>query len=94
MRVLFDKALDSHLCICFKSQKNRHKPRSVKMGLNAFAKSIDSCQPAHSAQADMAETFRYPEIFCMLTHYHTMPHFEALKIYSCGELCEKRRYCL
>ena len=25
-----------------------------------------------------------------LTHYHTMPHFDALKIYSCGKYCEKR----
>ena len=26
-----------------------------------------------------------------LTHYHTMPHFDALKIYSCGKHREKRR---
>ena len=29
-----------------------------------------------------------------LTHYHTMPHFDTLKIYSCGKHCEKRRNCL
>ena len=29
-----------------------------------------------------------------LTHYHTMPHFDALKIYRCGKHCEKRRNCL
>ena len=29
-----------------------------------------------------------------LTHYHTMPHFHALKIYSCKKNCEKRRNCL
>ena len=29
-----------------------------------------------------------------LTHYHTMLHFDALKIYSCGKHCEKRRNCL
>ena len=29
-----------------------------------------------------------------LTHYHTMPHFDALKIYSCGKHGEKRRNCL
>ena len=23
-----------------------------------------------------------------------MPHFDALKIYSCGKHCEKRRHCL
>ena len=26
------------------------------------------------------------------THYHTMPRFDALKIYSCGRNCEKRRF--
>ena len=29
-----------------------------------------------------------------LTHHQTMPHFDALKIYSCGKHCEKRRNCL
>ena len=29
-----------------------------------------------------------------LTHYHTMPHFDTLKIYSCGKHFEKRRNCL
>ena len=28
---------------------------------------------------------------CGLTHYHTMPHFDTLKIYSCGKHHEKRR---
>ena len=31
---------------------------------------------------------------CSLTHYHTMLHFDTLKIYSCGKHCEKRRNCL
>ena len=26
--------------------------------------------------------------------YHAMSHFDALKIYSCGKHCEKRRNCL
>ena len=26
-----------------------------------------------------------------LTHYHTRQHFDAVKIYSCGKHCEKRR---
>ena len=26
-----------------------------------------------------------------LTYYHTIPHFDALKIYSCENHCEKRR---
>ena len=25
-----------------------------------------------------------------LTHYHTMPHFDVLKIYSCGKHCKKK----
>ena len=29
-----------------------------------------------------------------LTHYHTMLHFDALKIYSCRKHFEKRRNCL
>ena len=28
-----------------------------------------------------------------LTHYHTIPHFDALKIYSCGKYHEKKRNC-
>ena len=27
----------------------------------------------------------------VLPHYHTIPHFDALKIYSCGKHCKKRR---
>ena len=30
----------------------------------------------------------------LLTHYQTVPHFDAVKIYSCGKHCEKRRNCL
>ena len=39
---------------------------------------------------------RKKEALCikLLTHYHTMPHFDALKIYSCGKHYEKRRNCL
>ena len=32
--------------------------------------------------------------FLCLTHYHTVSHFDALKIYSCGKYCEKKRNCL
>ena len=28
-----------------------------------------------------------------LTHYHTIPHFVTLMIYSYGKQCEKRRNC-
>ena len=27
--------------------------------------------------------------FDLLSHYHTMPHFDTLKIYSCGKHCKK-----
>ena len=30
----------------------------------------------------------------VLTHSHTMTHFDALKIYSCGIHCKKKRNCL
>ena len=29
-----------------------------------------------------------------INHYHAVPHFVALRIYSCGKNCEKRRNCL
>ena len=28
-----------------------------------------------------------------LTHYHRMPHFDAVITYSCRKHCEKRRNC-
>ena len=37
---------------------------------------------------------KYDHQFVILTHYHTMPHFDALKIYSCGKHCEERRNSL
>ena len=37
--------------------QNFNEPCSVKRGLNAFAESIDLCQPAQSAQADMGQNF-------------------------------------
>ena len=33
-------------------------------------------------------------LLSVLTLFHTMPHFDALKIYSCGKHCEKMRNCL
>ena len=32
-------------------------------------------------------------LFRNLTHYHTMPHCDALKIYGRGKHCEKRTNC-
>ena len=37
---------------------------------------------------------QYSKAIPGLTHYHTMPHFNALKIHSCRKKCEKRRNCL
>ena len=34
-----------------------NEPCSVKMGLDSYAKSIDPCQPAQFAQADMGRNF-------------------------------------
>ena len=39
------------------------------------------------------EMFVLPVLHFCLTHYHTMPHFDALKIYCFGKHCEKRRNC-
>ena len=41
---------------------------------------------------DILLGFMYPRN--ALTHYHTMPYFDALKIYNCGKHHEKRRNCL
>ena len=38
-------------------QHDRNDPCSVKRDLNALAKSVDPCQPAQSAQADMGRHF-------------------------------------
>ena len=36
----------------------------------------------------------FPVVWKTKNHYHTMRHFEALKIFSCGKHCDKRRNCL
>ena len=37
-----------------------------------------------------------PTVFskAFLTHYHTMMHFDVIRIYCCGRHYEKRRNCL
>ena len=42
----------------------------------------------------LPQCFQKPSLPRFLTHYHTIPHFDALKIYSCGKQCEKRKNCL
>ena len=49
-------------------------------------------KPAQKAQANTVYIFC--RISDALTHYQTMPHFDALKIYSCKKHCEKKRNCL
>ena len=71
--------------------------------LGVFAKNIDPCQPAQSAQADMGRNFPPSFKFSTwertslhhdLTHYHTMPHFDPLKIYIYGKHCEEKEKLL
>ena len=33
------------------------------------------------------------QLLCPIPHYHTMPHFDTVTIYSSGKHCEKRRNC-
>ena len=37
----------------------------------------------------MLVTSIFTFFYNILAHYHTIPHFDALKIYSCGKHCEK-----
>ena len=48
------------------------------------------------SQMSKFKTTVSPKVFAddKLTHYHTMLHFDALKIYSHGKHWEKRRNCL
>ena len=46
---------------------------------------------ANTSNLDQSEILLYDK---ELTHYHTMLHFDVLKIYSCGKHREKRRNCL
>ena len=49
-----------------------YKPCSVKRRLNIFAKSIDSCRPARTAQADMERNFSH--FFNFSACQRTIPH--------------------
>ena len=60
-------------------------------------------QAPHSralAPACCALVFFFYYIKCVLngsdpfTHFHTTPHFDALKTYGCGKHWEKRRICV
>ena len=38
--------------------------------------------------------FSRSSVLTLINHYHTIPHFDALMIYSYEQHCEKRRNCL
>ena len=52
------------------------EPYPVKTGLNASAKSFDSCQPAQSAQADMNRIVFETGPFSACRR--TIPHYESV----------------
>ena len=56
-----------------KGMSGRNGPCSVKMGLSTFAKSIDPCQSAQSAQADMCRNFS-PSLNCCVFQRSYMHH--------------------
>ena len=39
-------------------------------------------------------TFESNAVSYSINHYHTMPHFDALKIHSYGKHCEEKKNCL
>ena len=60
----------------------------------------DLAKPYGLAKSEVVRYFQLSKILekddvlrNVLTHYHTIPQY-ALKIYSCGKHCEKRRNCL
>ena len=60
---------------------------SVKM--NIFAIILTLSLICHFETAPNSKKLRTTNEMWLLTHYHTMPHFDALKINSCGKNCEK-----
>ena len=50
--------------------------------------------PAFSPSSSLVIHYFDMALACRsLTHYHTIPHFEALEIYRSGKHCEKKRNC-
>ena len=85
----------------------RIKPPVCQSTVHTFSiHSIASVQPLPwlskhygNVKFDCEVTTSCPAMFTWifmhyLSHYHTMLHFDALKIYSYGKHCEKRRNCL
>ena len=68
----------------------------VKMTISFFDR-VEKSRPGKGDNAGYQHFLLFPQCFpkpSSLIHYHTMPNFDALKIYSCGKHCEKRRNCL
>ena len=82
--VLCGNGLMGRCAIWFHSGKSKVK---VTMAVCVFPEQTCSLQ-ANALTMDKSN------FVVLLTHYHTIPHFDALKTYSYRKLCEKRRNCL
>ena len=54
----------------------------------------DPWQASFSSSSDILKCICRQPCQCTLTRDHKIPHFDALKVYSYGKHCEKRRNCL
>ena len=61
---------------------------------NVFGGIMESVCPSIHVSVCVQNVLGSIKALGVLTYYHTMPHFDALKIKSCGKHCEKRRNCL
>ena len=59
-----------------------------------FLQSTFSSMTLASSSGSASTVLKTSKKYSNLTHYHTIPHSDTLKIYSCGKDCEKRRNCL
>ena len=71
----------------WKEVKRRMKDRKEKMKKVSLLQNVMLCDRMPSNVLDASKIAEF-------THYHTMLYFDALKIYSCGKDCEKKRNCL
>ena len=82
--VLCGNGLMGRCAIWFHSGKSKMK---VTMAVCVFPEQTSGLQ-ANVLTMDKSN------FVVLLTHYHTISHFDALKTYSCRKLYEKRRNCL
>ena len=71
----------------------------INLSLKELILIVLSFQKTDKGSNYCERTCQIDEVGCitilrLLTHYHTMSHFDALQIYSFGKHCEKRRNCL